>query len=168
MENQNVIVTQSTFVDMQTALDNARNSIVKNGVKTGELLKAYSVALDNAFDVTLANGEKVKWFALTGKQKAGVKAEYDKFVVALTENGLQGNKYVYWQRIKEFSGYQTTGNRVNANASIDDKTKKELATMLNRIIADKNGGGESKSIELLEDLKYCFEYLGGDVEKDLK
>ena len=64
----------SNFVEIQTALDNARNAIVKNGVKTGELIQAYSLAMDNAFDVTLANGEVIKWFVLTGKDKAGVKA----------------------------------------------------------------------------------------------
>jgi hypothetical protein len=163
MEQQNVVVTQPTFTDIQTALDHARNAIVSNGVKTGELLKTYSKALDNAFDVTLANGEKVKWFNLTGKQKSGVKAEYDKFVVALKENKLEGNKYVYWQRIKEFSGYVTAGNKANGNKTLDDKTKADLMTIINRIVEDTNGGGESKSSEILEDLRFCFTHVGGDL-----
>lgn len=154
---------QTNYTDIQTALDNARNAIVKNGVKTGELIKAYSVAMDNAFDMTLANGEVVKWFALTGKDKAGVKAEYKKFESALEGAGLESNKYVYWQRVKEASGYQTTGNRVASNLSIDDKTKKDLQTIINRIVADVAGGGEPKSAEILEDLRYCFTFLGGDL-----
>lgn len=154
---------QTNFTDIQTALDNARNAIVKNGVKTGELIKAYSVAMDNAFDMTLANGTLVKWFDLTGKQKDGVKAEYKKFESALEDAGLASNKYVYWQRVKEASGYQTTGNRVSSNLSVDDKTKKDLQTIINRIVADKAGGGESKSAEILEDIRYCFTFLGGDL-----
>lgn len=161
MEQQTVIT--SNFTDIQTALDTARNAIVKNGVKTGELLKNYSMALDNAFDVTLANGEKVKWFNLTGKQKSGVKAEYDKFSQALKDNDLEGNKYVYWQRVKELSGYVTAGNRVKGNGTIDEKTKAELQTIINRIVTDMNGGGESKSSEILEDLRFCFTHVGGDL-----
>ncbi len=71
MEQQTVIA--SNFVTLQTALDDARNAIVKNGIKTGELIQNYANAMDNAFDMTLANGEVVKWFNLTGKQKSGVK-----------------------------------------------------------------------------------------------
>lgn len=161
MEQQTVIT--SNFTEIQTALDNARNAIVKNGVKTGELLKNYSMALDNAFDITLANGDKVKWFNLTGKQKDGVKAEYGKFTQALKDNGLEGNKYVYWQRVKELSGYQTTGNKVKSNGTIDEKTKAELQTIINRVVADMNGGGESKSAEIIEDLRFCFTHVGGDL-----
>ena len=163
MEQQNVVATQSTFVDLQTALDNARNAIVKNGVKTGELLKNYSVAMDNAFDMTLANGEVVKWFNLTGKQKSGVKAEYKKFESALEENGLAGNKYVYWQRVKELSGYVTAGNRANASKTVDERNLADFRTIINRIVEDTNGGGESKSAEILEDIRYCFTFLGGDL-----
>lgn len=163
MEQQNVVATQSTFVDLQTALDNARNAIVKNGVKTGELLKNYSVALDNAFDMTLANGEVVKWFNLTGKQKSGVKAEYKKFESALEENDLAGNKYVYWQRVKELSGYVTAGNRANASKTVDERNLADFRTIINRIVEDTNGGGESKSAEILEDIRYCFTFLGGDL-----
>ena len=153
----------SNFVEIQTALDNARNAIVKNGVKTGELIQDYSLSMDNAFDVTLANGELIKWFVLTGKDKAGVKAEYKKFESALEEAGLQSNKYVYWQRVKEASGYQTTGNRVAGSLSVDDKNKKDFQTIINRIVADMAGGGESKSSEILEDIRYCFTFLGGDL-----
>jgi len=62
---------QTNYTDIQTTLDDASNAIVKNGVKTGGVIKAYSVAMDNAFDMTLANGEVVKWFALTGKTQRG-------------------------------------------------------------------------------------------------
>jgi hypothetical protein len=153
----------SNFVEIQTALDNARNAIVKNGVKTGELIQAYSLAMDNAFDMTLANGEVVKWFALTGKQKAGVKAEYKKFESALEENGLASNKYVYWQRVKEASGYQTTGNKVKGSGSVDERNLADLRTIINRIVEAKNGGIECKSADLIEDFRFCFTSLGGDL-----
>jgi hypothetical protein len=153
----------SNFVDIQTALDNARNAIVKNGIKTGELIKAYSLAMDNAFDITLANGEQIKWWALTGKQKAGVKAEYAKFGSALEESGLGSNKYVYWQRVKEESGYVTTGNKVKGSSSVDERNLADLRTIINRIVEAKNGGVECKSADLIEDFRFCFTSLGGDL-----
>jgi hypothetical protein len=161
MEQQTVI--GSNFVTLQTALDEARNAIVKNGVKTGELIKDYSVAMDNAFDITLANGELVKWFNLTGKQKSGVKAEYSKFESALEEAKLESNKYVYWQRVKEASGYVTNGNKVKGSGSVDDKNLSDLRTIINRIVEAKNGGIECKSADLIEDFRFCFTSLGGDL-----
>jgi hypothetical protein len=154
---------QSNFVTLQTALDEARNAIVKNGIKTGELIQNYANAMDNAFDMTLANGELVKWFNLTGKQKSGVKAEYDKFVSALEGGGLGGNKYVYWQRVKEASGYVTNGNRVKGSSSVDERNLADLRTIINRIVEAKNGGIECKSADLIEDFRFCFTSLGGDL-----
>lgn len=161
MEQQTVIA--SNFVTLQTALDEARNAIVKNGIKTGELIQNYANAMDNAFDMTLANGEVVKWFNLTGKQKSGVKAEYDKFVEALKGADLEGNKYVYWQRVKEASGYVTTGNKVKGSGSVDEKNLADLRTIINRIVEAKNGGVECKSADLIEDFRFCFTQLGGDL-----
>jgi len=161
MEQQTVI--GSNFVTLQTALDEARSAIVKNGIKTGELIQNYANAMDNAFDMTLANGEVVKWFNLTGKQKSGVKAEYDKFVSALESGGLGGNKYVYWQRVKEASGYVTTGNKVKGSGSVDEKNLADLRTIINRIVEAKNGGVECKSADLIEDFRFCFTQLGGDL-----
>jgi len=158
-----VVKMENQFVDIQTALDNARNAIVKNGVKTGELIQAYSLAMDNAFDMTLANGEKIKWWALTGKQKSGVKAEYSKFESALEEAKLESNKYVYWQRVKEASGYVTTGNKVKGSGSVDEKNLADLRTIINRIVEAKNGGIECKSIDLIEDFRFCFTSLGGNL-----
>jgi F0F1-type ATP synthase alpha subunit len=164
MENQNVVVTpQVAFADIQTALDKARSAIVNNGKQTGELIKNYARALEGAFNMTLANGDVVKWFAVTGQHKKLVTAEYKKFEAQLVEAGLEKSKYVYWQRVKEESGYQTTGNKVKSNASLDDKNKTELATIINRIVASMNGGEESKSSEIIEDLRYCFTHLGGDL-----
>ena len=166
MENQNeVIVTPKvSFADIATMLENARNAIVKNAVSTGELIGNYAKAMQYAFDKTLENGEVVKWYDLKGKAKAGVKAEYKSFVDALESAGLGSNKYVYWQRVKEASGYVTAGNKVTANLSVDEKNQKDLMTIINRIYADQEAGGEPKSAEILEDLKFCFSFLGGDVD----
>jgi len=50
-----------------------------------------------------------------------------------------------------------------ASISIDDKTKKELQTIINRIVADVAGGGEPKSAEILEGLAFLLYFLGGDL-----
>ena len=165
MENQTIVTPSVSFTDIATMLANARNAIVVNVVKSGELIGNYSKAMDYAFDKTLENGEVVKWFNLKGKAKAGVKAEYNEFVEALKSVGLEGNKYVYWQRVKEASGYQTAGNKASANTTIDAKTMTELKTILNRILnADEEDEGCEKSNEVKGLLMDAFEGMGGDVD----
>jgi len=163
MENQNVVVTPS-FTDIATMLANARNAIVVNVVKSGELIGNYSKAMDYAFDKTLENGEVVKWFNLKGKAMAGVRAEYAEFVKALESVGLGGNKYVYWQRVKEASGYVTAGNKASANTTIDAKTMTELKTILNRILNAEDEEGCELSNEVKPLLMEAFEMMGGDVD----
>lgn len=164
MENQNQVVVTPSFVDMQTSLDNARNALVKGVVKTGELIGNYAKAMNQAFDKTLENGDLVKWFDLKGKAKAGVKAEYARFVETLKGADLEGNKYVYWQRVKEASGYQTTGNKVKASTTIDAKTLTELKTIINRILNAEDDEGCEKSNEAKATLIEAFEIMGGDVD----
>ena len=162
---ENVIVTPSVvFGEIATRLENARNAIVKNAISTGELIGNYASAMEYAFNKTLENGEIVKWFDLKGKSKAGVKAEYAKFVEALKTADLEGNKYVYWQRVKEASGYVTAGNKASANTTIDAKTMTELKTILNRILNAEDDEGCEKSNEAKETLIEAFEIMGGDVD----
>jgi hypothetical protein len=164
MEQQTIVTPSVSFTDIATMLANARNAIVVNVVKSGELIGNYSKAMDYAFDKTLENGEVVKWFNLKGKAKAGVKAEYAEFVEALKSVGLEGNKYVYWQRVKEASGYQTAGNKASANTTIDAKTMTELKTMLNRILNAEDDEGCELSNEVKPLLMEAFEMMGGDVD----
>lgn len=162
---EQVIVTPTvSFADIQSMLANARNAIVKNAVSTGELIGNYAKAMEYAFDKTLENGEVVKWFNLKGKAKAGVKAEYNQFVEALKSADLEGNKYVYWQRVKEASGYVTAGNKASANTTIDAKTMTELKTILNRILNAEDDEGCEKSNEVKGLLMEAFEGMGGDVD----
>jgi len=162
---EQVIVTPTvSFADIQSMLANARNAIVKNAVSTGELIGNYAKAMEYAFDNTLENGEVVKWFNLKGKAKAGVKAEYNQFVEALKNADLEGNKYVYWQRVKEASGYVTAGNKASANTTIDAKTMTELKTILNRILNAEDDEGCELSNEVKPLLMEAFEQMGGDVD----
>jgi hypothetical protein len=162
---EQVIVTPTvSFADIQSMLANARNAIVKNAVSTGELIGNYAKAMEYAFDKTLENGEVVKWFNLKGKAKAGVKAEYNQFVEALKNADLEGNKYVYWQRVKEASGYVTAGNKASANTTIDAKTMTELKTILNRILNAEDDEGCELSNEVKPLLMEAFEQMGGDVD----
>jgi hypothetical protein len=145
-------------------LESARNAIVANAVNTGELIGTYAKAMGETFDMKLENGEIVKWFNLKGKAKAGVKAEYNLFVEALTSANLQGNKYVYWQRVKEADGYQTAGNTVKASLTTDAKNLADLKTILGRILnGDEDDEGCYKSQKAKADLVMAFEILGGDI-----
>jgi hypothetical protein len=166
MENQNQVTVTPTvsFTDIATRLENARNAIVKNAISTGELIGNYASAMEYAFNKTLENGEIVKWFDLKGKAKAGVKAEYAKFVEALKTADLEGNKYVYWQRVKEASGYVTAGNKASANTTIDAKTMTELKTILNRIINNESDDEAELSNEAKPFLAQAFEIMGGDID----
>jgi hypothetical protein len=146
-------------------LESARNAIVANAVNTGELIGTYADAMQDTFDMTLENGEVVKWFNLKGKQKSGVKAEYALFVEALKSAGLEGNKYVYWQRVKEASGYITAGNTVKASLSIDAKNLADLKTILGRIINNESDDDAELSNQAKSYLTEAFAILGGDITK---
>lgn len=161
---ENITVITPSFANIQTALDTARNGLVGGLNKTGELVTNYANAMTYAFDMTLENGDIVAWFDLKGKSKKMVKAEYDKFVSALAEKGLEGNKYVYWQRVKEASGYVTAGNTAKASTTIDAKTLTELKTMINRILNAEDEAGSELSQGIKAQLMACFEDMGGVVD----
>jgi hypothetical protein len=144
-------------------LESARNAIVANAVNTGELIGTYAKAMGETFDMKLENGEIVKWFNLKGKAKAGVKAEYALFVEALTSANLQGNKYVYWQRVKEADGYQTAGNTAKASLTIDARNLADLKTILGRILNNESDDDAEKSNEAKPALEKAFSILGGDI-----
>ena len=136
-------------------LIDARGVLVKNSSKTGEVIGTYSDCMKAAF----GNG----WYLLTGKEKAGVKSERGMFKAAMIEAGQDKNVDVYWQRVKEASGYVTNGNRVKGTLSVDDKNQAELKTIINRIFKAEEEGEECSSSDFKAALMDIFEALGGDV-----
>ena len=157
MENQ--IKITSVMSDAVTAafinLIDARGSLVKTSSKTGEVLGTYSDCMKAAF------GDE--WYLLTGKAKAGVKSERGMFKAAMIDAGQDKNVDVYWQRVKEASGYVTNGNRVKGTLSVDDKNQAELKTIINRIFKAEEEGEECSSSDFKAALMDIFEALGGDV-----
>jgi len=89
------------------------------------------------------------------------------FVDAFKAEGFgEATINVYWQRVKEASGYQTTGQRVQGASSVDEKTLAELKTIINRIFkAEENGDSTAdKSSEVKGQLMDIFAELGGDID----
>jgi hypothetical protein len=157
MENQ-IKITSVMSEAVSAALINlidARGLLVKTSSKTGEVLGTYSDCMKAAFGA--------EWYLLTGKEKAGVKSERGMFKAAMIEAGQDKNVDVYWQRVKEASGYVTNGNRVKGTLSVDDKNQAELKTIINRIFKAEEDGEEVASSDFKAALMDIFEALGGDV-----
>ena len=155
---ENITATSVMPETVSVALINlidARGSLVKTSSKTGEVLGTYSDCMKAAF------GDE--WYLLTGKAKAGVKSERGMFKAAMIEAGQDKNVDVYWQRVKEASGYVTNGNRVKGTLSVDDKNQAELKTIINRIFKAEEEGEECSSSDFKAALMDIFEALGGDV-----
>ena len=138
-------------------LIDARGLLVKTSRNTGEVIGTYSDCMKAAFGIT--------WYLLTGKEKAGVKSERGMFKAAMIEAGQEKNVDVYWQRVKEASGYITDGNRVKGTLSTDDKNQADLKTIINRIFTVEENGEECLSSDYKGALMDIFEALGGDVMK---
>jgi len=145
-------------------LTECREALVKGIGKVGALISGYAMALDQGFDLVDNTGSvTTKWFDLKGALRKGIKAERALFVADMEAAGYsEGTINVYWQRVKEASGYVTAGNRVKGVTDIDAKTLAELTTMLNRIFNDET---ESKAQDVKPYLMQAFEILGGDVGK---
>ena len=157
MENQ-IKITSAMPDRVALALINlidARGLLVKNSSKTGEVITTYSECLCAAF------GDE--WYLLTGKAKAGVKSERGMFKAAMIEAGQDKNVDVYWQRVKEASGYVTAGNKVSATVSPDDKNMMELKIIINRIFKAEENGEMIASSDYKRPLMDIFEALGGNV-----
>lgn len=158
--NQNNVVLTLPAV---SALDLARIELVTSIGKTGDVIKHYAKELSASFDT-----DTMKWFELEGKAKKGIKAERDKFKTAMAEHNSINNIDKVWQRIKEESGYVTAGNKASGSTSIDDKTFRELKTMLNRIHSENaDSDGCELSRKALGNLKQAFVAMGGDLATDL-
>lgn len=167
MENQmDSVVTQPLA---PSALEIARNGVVKVMGNTGEVIKGYADVMCSTFNILSTAGELVTpWYELKGKARAGVKAERALFVSACELGGHKtGTIDVMWQRVKEASGYITSGNRVKGNNGVDDKTKAELFTMINRIFKAEEEGDSSAELssENKGKLMDIYANLGGDIDK---
>lgn len=156
------------FDEASLELVQSRNGLVGGVAKTGDLVIAYARSMCNMFDQVDAVGARVvAWFDLKGKDKTGVKAERALFAQSMQEAGFEkGTTDVYWQRVKEASGYITAGNRAQADLNVDALTKRDLTTILNRILGhdnlDASAEKSNKAKSLLID---AFEILGGDATK---
>ena len=159
---ENIVI--NTGGDQYSKVVEARHKLVKVARSTGEVIKGYADAL-GFFDQVSENGETTKWFDLKGKAKQGIKAERTAFVAEMTEAGYgKGTIDVYWQRIKEASGYQTAGNRVKGSLSTDDRNMTDLKTILNRIFKAEESGEECTSSDIKGILMTAYEKLGGKVD----
>ena len=129
-----------------------------------DFIQGYADAL-GFFDQVSDNGQLTKWYDLKGKAKQGIKAERQAFVSEMTDAGYgKGTIDVYWQRVKQASGYQTAGNRVAGSLSTDDKNLSDLKTIINRIFKAEESGEDCASSEFKGQLMDIFSALGGDVD----
>jgi hypothetical protein len=160
----------NTTID-QSILDDARNALVDGASKTGEVVKAYADILCKIYDCVDANGNTIeKWFNLVGKEKKGIKEERARFVEAMIDRGFvkadgkpSATVDVYWQRVKEASGYVPKG-RVSGGTDVDSKTLAELKTMINRILKSEEDGKDCNASMFKGNLMEIFEGMGGDVD----
>ena len=164
MENTQVSVVAPSVTVAVANLSESRTKLVQGIGKVGELIKGYSVALCQAFDLTDNQGNvTTPWFELKGKLKAGVKAERANFVTDMTNAGYSKPTIdVNWQRVKEASGYVTAGNRVKGSMDVDAKTLAELKTMINRIFKAEEEGTSCEASEIKGLLMDAYASLGGD------
>lgn len=159
--------TQVTTISQAVnSLIDSRNDLVKAAKKTGQVLGAYANAMNQAFDLVDNQGNvTTKWYELKGKLKQGVNSERDSFKAAMLAEGFgQGTIDVYWQRVKEASGYVTTGNRVKGETSTDEKTKADLKTLINRIFKAEEKGETCTASDFKGELMDIFSALGGNVD----
>ena len=155
----------------ESILDNARSALVEGAIKTGDVIQGYADVLCEVFDRKDTNGNTIeKWFNLVGKDKKGIKEERTRFVDAMIAKGFvkpdgkpSATVDVYWQRVKEASGYVPKG-RVSGGTDVDSKTLAELKTMINRILKSEEEGKDCNASMFKGNLMEIFEGMGGDVD----
>jgi len=158
----------TTVISTTPAIDTgivagARRNLVKAAKGTGEVIQGYADALCLVYNVRSDNGAQMPWYELRGKDAKGVKAERALFVADMTEAGFgKGTVDVYWQRVKEASGYVTAGNRVKGASDTDGKTAAELKTIINRILKAEEDGEDCHASTILDTLKDAYKILTGE------
>jgi len=163
-------VIQISTID-QSILDQAEIALVDGVSKTGDLIQNYANVLCEVFDRKDTNGNTIeKWFNLVGAEKKGIKDRRASFVQRMIARGHvkadgkpSATVDVYWQRVKEASGYVPKG-RVSGGTDVDSKTLAELKTMINRILKSEEDGKECAASMFKGQLMEVFEGMGGDVD----
>ncbi len=157
------------FEESKQALVEARSELVGGAKKTGDLIGTYASALCTMFNQVDEAGEVLTpWYELKGKAKAGVKEERAAFAADMVAAGFTTPTVdVYWQRVKEASGYITPKNRVSGTNDIDAKNAADLMTIINRIFKAEESGDSTAavSLEYKGRLMDIFEALGGNMDK---
>jgi hypothetical protein len=164
----NVISTTTN----DSILDAAEIALVDGVSKTGDLIQGYADVLCQVFNVKDAMGNTITpWHGLKGKDKKGIKDRRASFVQRMIARGYvkpdgkpSATVDVYWQRVKEASGYVTSGNRVSGGTDVDSKTMAELKTMINRILKSEEDGQGCNASQWKRELMQVFEGMGGDVD----
>lgn len=139
------------------ALPAARASVVGVAGKTGEVIQAYADAMIGAFGAA--------WYELKGAAAKEVKAERALFKADMEAAGFEkGTIAVYWQRVKQAAGYQTTGNRVSGSETVDQKTMADLKTLINRIFKAEESGEDCDASNHKGTLMEVYAAMGGKIE----
>lgn len=164
-----LVTSTLEFDEAAKALVAARSGLVNAAKSTGDVIGKYADAMCIMFNVFDDEGDLLTpWYELKGKAKSGIKAERAYFASDMLAAGFETPTVdVYWQRVKEASGYITPKNRVSGSTGIDAKNKEGLQTIINRIFAGDESGDSSGAIssEYKGPLMDIFEALGGDVNK---
>jgi hypothetical protein len=175
MDNQMTKLTQTASVINVTTpsatilnLTKAREGYVKGIKKTGDVLRTYSDAMCQAFNLTDADGNvTTPWYDLKGKLAKGIQDERKAFVTDLESGGFtKATAYVYWGRVAEASGKMKSVTKVSGGSvDIDAKTLAELTTIINRIFKheETEGVDDSKASQAKRHLMDAYSMLGGDV-----
>lgn len=140
-----------------SALDQARIQFGQALGKTGDLQRHYAQLMNEYFGA--------EWWLLKGKESEHVKKEHEKFVSMMESVGMtRANIDKIWSRVKDDAGrVKSSAGRVSANVSVDEKTKKELVTILNRL-GDTPRDEAPYSFKTIEMLVLAAEILGADVK----
>jgi hypothetical protein len=175
MENSNVLVVAPSVTLSVANLSESRTKLVAGIGKVGDLIKSYSVALCQAFNLTDNQGNvTTPWYELKGKLKTGVNTERANFVRDMVNAGYvkegttdkpSATVDTYWGRIKAESGHVPSGHRATGGTDTDSKTVAELKTMINRIFKSEESGEDCDASEVKGDLMDIYARLGGDIDK---
>jgi len=164
------VISVDTLSD-EGILDTARSALVEGASKTGDLIKGYASALCQVFNRRDSKGAMLcAWYDLVGAERKGIKAERAKFVQKCITAGFvkpgttdkpSATVDVYWQRVKEASGFVPKG-RVSGIVDVDAKTLSELKTIINRILKSEEEGKSCNASDHKGALMDVHEALGGD------
>lgn len=160
----NITTPSKAIID----LSKAREGYVKGIKKTGDVLRTYSDAMCQAFNLRDNDGNvTTPWYELKGKLAKGIQDERKAFVADLESGGFtKATAYVYWGRVAEASGkVKSTTSVSGGKVDIDAKTLAELTTIINRIFKHEETEGDDDTLasKAKRHLMDAYSVLGGDV-----